>query len=856
MRTQLLFYIFFFSLIGNSQVVDDFSDGNFSANPTWSGTTADYIVNANFELQTNLSVAATSYLSLPHGLTSLDDKEWRLRVKQSFSPSSANYGKVYLVANGTDPTLDPDGFYLQLGESGSVDAVSLYKQVGGVSTLICAGPSGSISSSFDYGIKVNRDASGLWTISTDPSGGANYVFESSGTDATVILGTHFIWQCTYTMSNASKFYFDDLYIGDVPVDMFAPILISATAIDANSVDVVFNEPVDPTTAEDETNYDIQPFNSASMAVLDGADPTLVHLTTTQPLLNGNSYTMFVTNIEDLVGNDTTIQSVMFTYIVPETPAPGDVIVTEIFADPTPTVGLPEFEFVEIHNRSAKYFDISGWKLGDAGSDGTIQSGLLSPGDYLVLCATSSVPSYPNSTAVSSFPSLNNASDDVILKDTNGATIDKVSYTDDWYRDGVKKSGGYTLELINPTLPCSDETNWIASNASIGGTPGAQNSVYDNSPDILSPSLTNIFASAPNILTLEFSEPMDSTSLENAPILVTPTLTEINRIVLGSQPTELNLFFSPDFAPSQEYVISVSNLQDCAGNMTGVSSPFVLPDDPSEGDVIINEILFDPLTGGSDYVEVYNTSGKVFDMYQWYFANLDNDSVANLKQILTHKILFPGEYVAVSSVPSNVIENYPSAVAANLLDSELPTYSNDSGTVILMTDFVVLDRVSYVDDWHFDLLDSKDGKSLERINALDGSNNPSNWHTAAESVGWGTPGAENSQFVPLTESGEVTLPNKVFSPDNDGFEDVLQIRYEMSENGLLANISIYDANGRLVRKLKENEYLGTEGLFAWDGVTDDGTKASIGQYILVFEAFQATGGTKFVQKKVCVLAGKI
>lgn len=856
MRTQLLFYIFFFSLVGNSQVTEDFSDGDFTTNPIWNGTTADYIVNASFELQTSLVVAATSYLNIPHGLSTLDDQEWRFRVKQSFSPSSANYGKVYLCADNPDPTTDPDGFYLQLGESGAVDAVSLYKQVGGASTLICVGPSGSISTSFDYGIKVNRDASGVWTISTDVTGGTNYVFESSGTDVTNLLGTHFIWQCTYTSSNASKFYFDDLYIGDVPVDNVAPILVSAIGIDANLVDVFFNEPLDQVTAEDPNNYDIQPFNSASAAVLDASDPSLVHLTTTQPLANGNVYNLMVSNVEDLAGNDTTIQSTSFIFIIPESPVAGDVIITEIFSDPTPTAGLPELEFVEVYNRSTKFFDLSGWKLGDASSDGTIQSGLLSPGDYRVLCATSSVPSFTNSEAVSSFPSLNNAGDDVVLKDTNGVEIDKVFYTDDWYQDAAKKTGGYTLELINPTLLCSSELNWIASNDNLGGTPGTQNSVYDNTPDTQSPLLVNIFASSPNILTLEFSEPMGALSLQNAPVVVIPTLTEVNRIVAGNQPREMNLFFSPDFAPSQEYFVSVSNIEDCAGNLTGVGSTFVLPGDPEQGDVIINEILFDPLTGGSDYVEVYNASDKVFDLFEWYLANAEDDTVSNLNQILTHKILYPGDYIVITEEPTNVVENYPKAVVENIIDSELPNYSNDEGTVVLMTGFVELDRVTYSDDWHFGLLDTKDGKSLERINALDDSNNPSNWHTAAEDIGFGTPGAENSQFVPLTESGEITFPNKIFSPDNDGFEDVLQIRYKMSEIGLVAKIEIFDASGRAIRILKESELLGVEGLFTWDGLTDDGNKASIGQYIVVFEAFQPNGGTKFINKKVCVLAGKL
>lgn len=848
--------ILLFSFQGKAQLVENFSDGDFTSNPVWTGTTADYIINTNFELQTNLAVAATSYLSVPHALSNLDNKEWRVRVRMTFSPSTANFGRIYLSANGADPNANPDGFYIQLGEAGAVDAVKLFQQTAGISTLLCAGTTGAIANSFHFGIKVVRNNAGLWSLSTDALGGTNYLFQASGSETSAQMGTHFIWQCTYTSSNANKFFLDDIYAGNIIVDNVAPVLISATAISATAVDVLFNEPLDQAAAELLSNYDIQPFVTITTALLDGADPKLVHLTTALPLTNGNTYNLIVSTMEDVSGNDTVNQSTNFVYFVPEIPVAGDVIITEIFPDPTPVIGLPELEFVEVFNRSGKYFDLTGWKLGDASADGTVLSGVLGPGEYKVLCASSSQPFFPNSIAVSSFPSLNNAGDDVVLKDNLNVELDRVSYTDAWYQDDAKADGGYTLERINPNLICSSAANWKASTSGTGGTPGLQNSVFSNAPDVSAPMLENVFAEAPNVLTLVFSEPMDAASLQNAGMVAETGLTETNRFVLGSQPMEMSFLFTPNFAPSQTYSFTLSNVEDCAGNTANFEGEFILPDLPAAGDVVINEILFDPVTGGSDYVEVYNRSNKVFDLFEWQLANLSNDTIANKKKILDHKILKPGEYVCVTADKNQVVSYYPSSVGGQILESELPSYNNDSGTVILLTDFVVLDRVSYSDDWHFSLLDSKDGKSLERLNALDLSNNASNWHTAAESVGFGTPGKENSQFVPLSEAGDFTLPNKVFSPDNDGFEDVLQMRYSMEETELLGTIHIFDDNGRLVRKLMENEYLGTEGMIAWDGVNDEGTKASIGQYIVVFEAFQPNGGAQFAARKVCVLAGKL
>src|SRR5690606_38380362 len=124
--------------------------------PTWSGTDVDYIVNVSNELQLNNSIASSSYLSTSHGLSDLNDKEWKIWVKQSFSPSSSNYGRVYLTADNADLSLVQNGFYLQFGEAGTTDAVRLFKMVSGVSTELVAGPTGQIANSFTVGIRVVR----------------------------------------------------------------------------------------------------------------------------------------------------------------------------------------------------------------------------------------------------------------------------------------------------------------------------------------------------------------------------------------------------------------------------------------------------------------------------------------------------------------------------------------------------------------------------------------------------------------------------------------------------------------------------------------------------------------------------
>jgi hypothetical protein len=635
-------------------------------------------------------------------------------------------------------------------------------------------------------------------------------------------------------------------------DTISPNIISVIASAPNSLKLTFSEPLDSLTLANSV-FSVTPNLTELSRSISSSQPVEMTMLFTPNFANSTVYNFTLQAIEDCAGNSTNLSE---QFVLTDSPVLGDVLINEFFPDPSPVIGLPELEFIEVYNRSNKYFNLNKWKIGDASADGTISQKILGPGEFAVLCASSSVIEYPGSVAVSSFPSLNNSWDDIVLKDSNGVIIDKLSYTDVWYQDDIKKGGGYTLERINPTLICSSFKNWIASNNSSGGTPGFQNSVFSNAPDTQSPAFESVFAEAPNVLKLIFDEPLDSTSLANASLTVQPNLTETNRFIPSAFPLEMTVLFAQNFESSKEYFFTLETIEDCAGNSSSLNASFILPDIPEPNDVVINEILFDPLTGGSDYVEVYNRSEKVVDLFGWQFANIAGDSIANKKTINKHFILRPGQYVAVSKDTLNVQNNYPNHEKGRFIKSDLPSYNNDSGTVILISGVHILDRVSYSAKWHFALMDSDDGKSLERINANDPSQIADNWHTASEAMLFGTPGRENSQFVPVVASGEFSLTNKVFSPDNDGYEDVLQIRYKMSENDILATITIYDEYGRVIRKLKQNEYLATEGVFTWDGVNEAGLKASIGQYIIYFEAFRPDGGSIFREKKVCVLAGKI
>ncbi len=69
---------------------------------------------------------------------------------------------------------------------------------------------------------------------------------------------------------------------------------------------------------------------------------------------------------------------------------------------------------------------------------------------------------------------------------------------------------------------------------------------------------------------------------------------------------------------------------------------------------------------------------------------------------------------------------------------------------------------------------------------------------------------------------------------------------------MANVHIYNSNGILVNRIANNELLGTEGYFKWDGTYNEKEVAKMGIYIIFIELFDLDGNVK-KYKKTCVLA---
>ena len=853
----------FISIISNAQIAENFNDGEFLNNPVWSGNPSDFIVNSSLQLQSNNTVANSNYfLSTPNTLATT--AQWEMYVQISFNPSSANYIDVYLTSSASDLTLNTNtGYFVRIGNTD--DEISLYrKDAGGTVTEIIDGENVILNTGSNaMKIKVIRDASNQWMLFRDLSGtGSTYISEGSVTDATYT--SSFFFGFYIKQSTASFFqrhFFDDIEIKNYVPDVTPPAIQSATAISSTALDVLYSEPVEMMSSQLISNYSVNNNLGTPLTVVpDATNPSLVHLSFATNFTNAVTYILTVNGVKDLAGNTISNGTANFSFY---TPQQYDVVIDEIMADPTPQVGLPGNEWVELRNTSVFDINLQGWTLSDlTGQTGAMPNFILQPDSFVIVCAGSAGPAltpFGKVITVTNFPSLDNDGELISLFSTAGRTIHAIQYTSAWYQNELKKDGGWTLEMIDTKNSCSGISNWKSSTDANGGTPGKKNSVDGINNDETAPKLLRAFVINNTTITLVYDEPLDS--LKAATVnnyKIDNGISAVSSSAISPVFDKVNIVLNAPIATGTVYTITVANVTDCKGNSIGGknTAKFGISQDADSFDIVINEILFNPKPQGEDYVEWYNRSQKIIDLSHTYIANRNSSNVISSIQKVTAEsiLLFPKDFIVLTSDPVAVKYQYITTNPdAFITVSSMPSFSDDVGDVIILNNQgAIVDEVKYSDKWHFPLISNTEGVSLERIDYVAPSLQ-NNFHSAATSVGYGTPGYKNSQYRLNEEvQGVVTVTPDIFSPDNDGNDDFATINYSFPSPGYVANITVFDATGRAVRYLQRNSLSGIKGYYRWDGLDDKNRKLPQGIYIIYTEIFN-TEGKKKQFKNAIVLA---
>ena len=533
----------------------------------------------------------------------------------------------------------------------------------------------------------------------------------------------------------------------------------------------------------------------------------------------------------------------------------DIVIDELMADPTPQVNLPNNEWIELRNTTASAINLFGWRIADAtGTSGPMPSYNLLPDSFVTVCTASAVAAmslYGPTIAVTGFPSLDNTADIIYLRSPQNKIIHTVNYTDAWYQNELKKDGGWTLEMIDTKNPCGGFSNWKASADTKGGTPAKKNVDAINA-DATAPQLLRAFATDSVNIVLVFDEPLDSVKAATANNY---TISDgigapLQAITIAPTFDRVSLKLNIPLSRNKVYNVTATALTDCSGNtitaknMTRVGVSAIA----DSLNIVINEILFNPKSNGTDYVEIYNRSNKIIDLKQTYIANRNAAGViSSIKPLSAENyLLFPQDFMVITEDAAIIKRDFISKNReAFVTVASLPSFNDDKGNVIILNaQGSITDELQYDEKWHFKLIDNREGVALERIDYNAPTQQQDNWHSAATSVGYGTPTYKNSQYkINDGVQGEIKITPEIVSPDNDGIDDFATIDYSFPSPGYVANIVIFDAAGRVVRNLQRNALCGSNGNYRWDGLGEKNQKLPVGIYIIYTQIFNLQGKQK-------------
>ncbi len=805
-------------------LIDEFING-FDPSLNWQGDTDAFVGNAGRlqldDMRQNPSSNARVWVSA----NTQDNACWTLDAELQFSPSASNKAVWWLAADRPLDQGGVQGFYLQLGGiSGGDDAFELFEVMGSSETLILSGQvGGAATDPVLANLQVCRTTTGAWSLEVADASGT-VIDQATGSSASSLNGAFAGLALDFTSTRNGLFFFDNFEIDPIFVDQVAPSLVSATAIDERTVQLVASEALLGTAAAPSL------YQVGGMAITSSnLSGNTVELNLATDLVSGQSTPVTVSAWSDLAGNESTNLSASVTYTAPRQLAVFELLITELMPDPTPTIGLPDFEYIELFNAGSSAIDLSTVSISDDGDLIVLPTIMLEPQSYVALAedagGDSRFISFPD------FPALTNTGGLLGLV-FNGETIDQVNYTRSWH-ESSKDDGGYSLERKDLNQPCLlGQENWNSSTSLSGGTPGAANSIT-----------TSITGDSLKIIGVDVLNP--STLLVRTNRVLRDASAAFQLSVGGGvtvSPTdfmnEYQLVLDQALTQGEPRLLTLSSgVTSCLGSdvVSRLGVTIGIQDQPEVGDWELNEIMYDPLSGQGRWVELVNASDKLLSTDGLFLARMNEDGTVDELFEPFAEILVPaGGYVVYANDVESLLRQFPSALLTSIVSTDVPTLGDEE--CLQLFDPVseeVYFNVCYTEDWHNQAYANTDGVSLERIDLQQLPQSESNWTSGAATSGFGTPTRPNSQarVGQAVPEGTFALASERISPDGDGFEDLLRLDYSFGEAGVLARFDIVDLLGRPVLESNQDTSPGISGTWTWDGVDSDGEIVEVGTYVL-------------------------
>lgn len=538
---------------------------------------------------------------------------------------------------------------------------------------------------------------------------------------------------------------------------------------------------------------------------------------------------------------------------------GCIVISEIMANPNSELGLPNQEYVELYNAADTTITLTNWTISNGKQIGSIAECSLKAGEYIIVCGKTHLTDFNGirATTLSAWPTLGNASGQIVLRNQHGRVADFVDYSDKMFGNTFKKDGGWSLERIDNLNISNDPSNWAPSEATQGGTPAQPNSIGGKYADVICPAIKKIIANPTgDTLNIFFSEPIDTTFFEHT-FYLNNQKTNFD-IVWADDVTLAHFIVRTDNIIQRHKVYEIDNFSvvDYANNQPiNNKVRTAIAEKISAKSIIINEIMANATPTNADYLEIFNPTDDAYNLSDLCFGLIRNDELTSCSRITTdQQLIFPNDYIVVCSDSTLVAQMFSVANPQWIIsNSKFPNLPTEGEIAICLIRGEIVDKVPYSDKWHSQFIADLHNVSLERILTEANSDTPTNWTSAAATSGYATPTQQNSQHRDklATTSHNIEQKVKRFTPNGDGIDDSMVVATNFADGQWIATMKIYAANGLLVATPYNNTPMAVTGELIWTGQADDGSTLLPGTYIVTLSAWQ-TKGKKYNWKGTCTI----
>lgn len=797
-----------------AQVLDDFADGELSANPPWFGDTADFEVMSERLWLNAPSQTDTSWVSTL--IPAPDSAVWEASLRLDFNPSGSNYFRWYLLATEPDLKAAAEAYYIQVGGSSS-DRVSFCHFASGSESVLWESAADAVDLDtvslrlrvkyFDGSWTLTRVLNGNWTNWGSALDTLKRPFQNTG-----------LW-CRYTSTRSDRFSFDDLKYGySLWTDTVDPYVQGYQLLGSHSIKIEFNEVV----TADNIRLRSLPSGSWFDAHPDRETGEEFHFNLDAPIAEGVAYRIELMEWSDLSGRTLDTSWI----IVYHRPRLRDIILTEIMADPSPPVELPNQEYIELYNRSPRVIELERLVLWVNNKGVNLAAGRLHPDSFVVI---KELPSLPNSGAK------------IKLTDRSGRLIDAVAYDVELHEMSSKAEGGWSLVLADTARSCYGNRVWTSSEDPRGGSPGA----WDVVQEIPQPRNRWLhYGWDRDTVELRWLHPLDSAYwFMNKPQVVGGAA-EIETHI--EHPFDAEKWLVSGAFPEQGLkVFWPKGTRDCRGRYS-VPDTLVIyrTEEPDSGDLRVTEILFEPGEERSEWIEIVNVSRGAIDLsdirlatYEPKFEVIDDVRVPFTESL----VLNPTERVVWSREPERLWVYYSELDSFMVWKAdEWLSLSNDSlSAAILTSGFELVEPFAYSKDQHLSYLWSTKDVSLERRHFAAPSDHSTSWHSGPTALEGATPTKPNSHSGRDQVTSGHTAP-EVFTPNGDGVNDFTTLTWTFPEPGWTVRAFVVDMSGKTVHEHPAAGSTPRHIEWTWSGQQFSGAKCIPGVYIWILEATSPTG----------------